>query len=286
MNHRRPRFWGSLIAFAFLLPTAAWAAGGTASGEAPQPGSHLQMAMTLYAGGITLGNITMDATMRPGDYHLVANLQTGGMVNALWQAEIQATASGKIQAGKVLPAFYDSFNTRRDKRQQISLTYDNGDPRLYANPPYNVTDYAVTAPEKKNTLDPLSAVLFIVSGLGADAADPCSVTAHVFDGRRRYDVELSKAKPTQIKMDNGLYSGPALQCQIAYKQLAGYKPQLLKNSEDFPPIHAWIARFPSTVRGRAYTVPLRVWAKTSYGVIAAVATSLKVDGAAPKSPGK
>jgi len=39
------------------------------------------------------------------------------------------------------------------------------------------------------------------------------------------------------------------------------------------------------VTGRAYVVPLRVWADTTYGVIAAVATTLKVDGIAPKPQG-
>jgi hypothetical protein len=40
--------------------------------------------------------------------------------------------------------------------------------------------------------------------------------------------------------------------------------------------------FPSAITGRNYVVPLRVWADTSYGVIAAVATSLKIDGVTPK----
>ena len=283
MSLRRLVAYG-LLAAACVAP-AALGAGGAESGQSAQPGSRLQMAMTLYAGGITLGKLDMDATIRGSDYHLVANLETGGMVNALWQAEIQATSSGKIAGNGLEPALYDSFNTQRSKKQQVSLTYENGNPRLYADPVYSTTGYEVKPDEKKDTLDPLSAVMYIVSGLGADAANPCGVTAHVFDGRRRYDVELTKVKDTQVDMDNGLYKGHALLCEIKYKQLAGFRPKLLKGGDSFPAIYAWIATFPSSVTGRSYTVPLRVWAKTSYGVIAAVATSLKVDGVTPKSPG-
>ena len=52
--------------------------------------------MTLYAGGVTLGKVDMDATIRGDDYHVVSNLETGGIVNAFWQAQIQATSNGKI----------------------------------------------------------------------------------------------------------------------------------------------------------------------------------------------
>ena len=47
------------------------------------------------------------------------------MVNAFWQAEIQATSSGKV--GRVLqPGLYDSFDHRTGKKQEVSLTYENG----------------------------------------------------------------------------------------------------------------------------------------------------------------
>ena len=61
-----------------------------------QAGSQLQMAMTLYAGGVTLGKVDLNATIRGDQYHAVSNLQTGGVVNAFWQSEIQATSTGTV----------------------------------------------------------------------------------------------------------------------------------------------------------------------------------------------
>jgi len=269
------------------LSAAAHAAGGAGSEAPAQTGSTLQMAMTLYAAGVTLGKVDLNTTVRGDQYHSVSNLSTGGVVNAFWQAEIQATSNGTVAPKNFHPGLYDSFYTgRSDKKQEVSLTYDASGPvRLYADPPYPTTGYEVTPAQQKGTLDPLSAITFFVSGVATSTENPCGVTLPVFDGRRRYDVEFVKVKDTTVSMDNGLYKGKAVLCQAKYRQLAGYKPRVIKEGANFPVINAWITTVPSTVSGRSYVVPLRVWANTEYGVIAAVATTLKVDGITPKPEG-
>jgi hypothetical protein len=265
---------------------AAHAAGGAGADQGQQPTSGLQMAMTIYAGGITIGKVDMDAKIVGDKYHVVSNLETSGVVNAFWQSVIQASASGKIESRLLQPTLYDSFYTgHTEKHQEVSLSYEDGTPvRLYANPPYNTTGYEVKPEDKKSTFDPLSAVIFIASGVGAKDDNPCSVLAPVYDGRRRYNIELRKVKDTTVKMDNGLYQGPAVLCEIKYKQLSGFKPRVLRDA-NFPLIDAWVATFQTNIPGRSYAVPLRVWAQSQYGVIAVVATSLKVDGMEPKRVG-
>ena len=73
---------------------------------------------------------------------------------------------------------------------------------------------------------------FIVSGVAADPGNPCTLTAPVFDGRRRYNIEMTKVKDTDIKMDNGLYAGKASLCQVKYRALGGMKPTVLKANEE------------------------------------------------------
>ena len=274
----------------FLLPilvaaaSPALAAGGAGADQPSQPGTQIAATFSLYAGGIGFGKMDMETNFRGTDYRSVSNFQTSGVINAFWQAEIQATSSGKIGTKILEPGLYDSFDINRTgKKQEVSLTYDSANPpRLYADPPYSTTGYEVKPEEQKATLDPLSAVMFIVSGTGTAGA-PCAVTAPVFDGRRRYDIEMSKVKDIDIKMDNGLYAGHASLCQIKYHQLSGFKPRVIKANESFPTINAWVATFPSAVKGSDYVVPLRVWADSSYGVVAVVANSLKIDGQAPKA---
>jgi hypothetical protein len=272
------------VLFTLSSVPLAFAAGG-AGGEAPsQPGSRLEVAMTLYAGGITMGHMDLDTTLRGGEYHTVSNLQTSGVINAFWQSEIQATSSGRLGAKSFLPGLYDSFYTgRAGKKQEVSLTYEGtAPPRLYADPVYSTTGFEVKPEETKNTLDPLSAITQIFSGLSAEAGNPCAVTAPIFDGRRRYDIEVSKVKDVDVRLDSGLYQGKAVQCDLHYRQIAGFRPRVLKDNEKFPVIHAWFVTLPSQVSGRDYTVPVRVWAETKYGVLAVLADHVKVDGQVPK----
>jgi hypothetical protein len=202
--HYRPLALALLATLPFVQ--GAHAAGG-AGAEAPAlTSSQLQMAMTLYAGGVTLGKVDLNATIRGDQYHAVSNLQTGGVVNAFWQSQIQATSTGTVAAKEFHPSLYDSFYTgRSDKKQEVSLTYDGTGPvRLYAAPPYSTTGYEVTPEQQKATFDPLSAITYLVSGVGAAADNPCAVVLPVFDGRRRYNVEITNIKDTNVSMDNGL----------------------------------------------------------------------------------
>jgi len=268
-----------------VLAAPALAAGGAGAEQAGGPKSSLALGMTLYAGGIPLGKVDMNAKFEGDKYSVVSNLETSGVVNAFWQSQIQATSNGIIEDHVLKPSLYDSFYTGHSaNHQEVSLSYDDGDPvRLYANPPYSTTDYEVKADQKKATFDPLSTVVFIASGVGAQPGNPCSVHAPVYDGRRRYDVTLTKVKEININMDDGLYKGPGLLCSIKYKQISGYKPRVLRTT-NFPSINAWVATF-SGVNGRKFAIPLRVWADSEYGTISAVATALKIDGNEPKSEG-
>ena len=45
------------------------------------------------AGGVTLGKVDLDATVRGSEYHVVSHLQTDGVVNAFWKSTIQAIMS-------------------------------------------------------------------------------------------------------------------------------------------------------------------------------------------------
>jgi len=273
------------LSFALLaFSSPALAAGGAGGESQPQPASRLEMAMTLFAGGITMGHMDLDATERGGQYHAVSTLQTLGVVNAFWQSEIQATSSGKLGTKNFVPGLYDSFYTgKTGRKQEVSLTYDGASPpRLYADPAYSTTGFEVKPEDTRNTLDPLSAITLIFSGLGAEAGNPCAITTPVFDGRRRYDIEVSKGRDVDVRLDSGLYQGKGIQCDVRYRQIAGFRPRVLKDNEKFPVIHAWFVTLPSTVAGRDYAVPVRVWAETKYGVLAILANSVKVDGQIPK----
>ncbi len=275
----------SLAALLIGLPTYAFAAGGEGGDEDTGPSSRLNIAMNLYAGGLGLGKVDLDATIRGNQYHAVSNLETSGIANAFWQARIQATSTGAIDGNRFQPSLYNSHTIKKDSKQQVSLTYEpDGNIRIFADPAYSLSKHPITPEEQKGTYDPVSAILYVASGLGANAKNPCGVIAPVFDGRRRYNIEIKKEKDMTVDMDNGLYKGPGVLCEARYNQIAGFSQKVIEGKASFPTIHAWMATFPSA-SGHDYVVPLRVWADTPYGVVAAVTSTLKIDGVDRKMGG-
>jgi hypothetical protein len=114
---------------------------------------------------------------------------------------------------------------------------------------------------------------------------PCGVVAPVFDGRRRYDIAFSFVRRGNYKMDNGLYNGPALLCEVEYRQVAGYQQRIVERGMKMPKIYAWVASFKSaTDPSRTYMIPVRFWADTEFGLITSVASQVRIDGNDLKKP--
>ncbi len=81
--------------------------------------------MTLYAGGITMGQMDLDATFRGGDYHVVSNHADLGRGQRLLAVGNPGHLFGQARREDFVPALYDSFDTgHAGKQQQVSLTYD------------------------------------------------------------------------------------------------------------------------------------------------------------------
>jgi hypothetical protein len=288
--------WARKPAFALLggllmlvaTPHGAGAAGGEATQAAPNPtsSSTLAISMTLYIQGLTLGTVELTSTVDGSAYRAVSRLKTEGIVTLLWRQTIQATASGRIQPDGFQPALYDAFVVKSDgSNEQISLTYgDNGPPKLFVDPPFmDSVKIEIPVKQQMESLDPVSAMTFLLAGSGG--REPCGRQVSVYDGRRNYVIALTRRAATTIRLDNGLYSGPGLQCAVTYRQVSGAGQKVLEGKSALPTAQAMVATLTSKQTGRAYHVPLRLWADTPYGRVAAVATSVSLDGA-PLGPRK
>ena len=245
------------------------------------PASTLELAYDLYAGGIPLGKVAMSARFQGADYKAVSTLETSGIVNAFWQSKIEAASSGSLSQGRVQPSLYDSFSQNRSlPRRHATLSFGLDGPKsMLSDPPYGDNRYPVSEDQRKRTLDPLSAAVFLTSSSTVAQAKPCEAVAPIFDGRRRYDVTFNYVKKTDVRMDNGVYAGPALVCEIHYNQIAGYQQSVIDGNKKFPKMYAWVVPAKSTSDpNRYYMVPVRVWAETEFGVVVALASQVKLDG--------
>ena len=269
------------LPLALAMSQPVQGAGGEGPDDSAGPASTLELSYDLYVGGISLGKAGMSVRYQGDDYKAISTLETKGIVNAFWQSKIEAASNGLLNKGRVQPSLYDSFSQNRaNPRRHGTMTFTPEGPKtLVSDPPYGDNRYPVSDEQRRQTLDPLSAAVFLTSSSLAKDAKPCDAKAPIFDGRRRYDVVFDYVKKTDVHMDNSLYSGAALVCQIHYNQIAGYQQSVIEQNKHFPKMYAWVvpARS-STDPNRSYMVPIRVWAETDYGIVVALASQAKLDG--------
>ena len=253
---------------------------------APEPAGTLDLSYEMRFWFIPFGHTTYRGIFVNNTYQASSYFKTSGLVSVFWQAEIDASASGNVGGHNVAPAVYDSYYRRgSEKKQRVKLTYKpDQPPELLAAPAYDIQKYPVPPEEQTAGVDPMSAVTLIVAGLRADENNPCGTVAPVFDGRRRYNIDFSFIKDQPVKLDNGIYNGTAHLCEMRYRQIAGYKPKMLKEGQAWPPIYALVANIADARAplGR-YLVPLKLWAKTSWGTVTVDLSKLKTGSAADKS---
>ena len=270
-----------------LVPLSAFAADATAPVEpgtmVAQAGgggatSTVQLVWQVYLGGFNLGNIGLKSSFSGNSYSAVSRLKTAGVVNSFYEAVIDATSVGLVTGSALQPQKYDSNTNNEKQNQKVGLTYTASGIQLSSDPPYNTDRFPVTEEQKRGTLDPLSGLVFSLSGVSQTAQKPCGDTVRVFDGRRRYDIELTFVGNDKVKTDGG-YSGPAVKCTVVYKQLAGFKPNLNKG-KSIPVITTWLAPMESTSGGpvKKFMVPVKIQTETPYGTALAHARKVTIDG--------
>ena len=272
-------------ALGLLASLPAVADSKVASLEAPKSGG-IDVGYTISFWRIPFGQTNFDAHFTGDGYRTASHFETSGIVSAFWGAIIDASSSGQIAAHRLSPSVYDSFYRRgSSKKERVKVTYGtNGVPATFADPPYNTARFPVTDAQKKDTFDPLSAVTYMLAGLNGSLSKPCDTVVPVFDGRRRYDIQLTYLHDEPVKLDNGLFTGTAHLCQIHYNQIAGFKPKILKEGRSFPPMYGWFAEIPSaSAPSGHYEIALKVWAPMTLGTVVVNLDQLKVQGGTDKS---
>src|ERR1700743_3134175 len=181
-----------------------------AGGALLAPGAQAQAAdSTLGVGyniafwAISFGHTHYDGTMTPTGYSAKMHFETSGVVSLFWKSKIDATVNGNIGPHTITPVVYDSYSQDRDKPvQRVKVSFDKDIPETLAEPAYNTTKYPVTDEQKKDTLDPMSAITAILSGVKVTDNNPCGTGVQVFDGRRRYDVTFTYKKDEHVELKN------------------------------------------------------------------------------------
>lgn len=268
---------------AISIAGTAFAAPATEVAPSPAPGG-IGVAYSIAFWGIPFGATSYEGKFSGGEYTASSHFETSGIVSLFWQAAIDATAAGRMGPAGPQPAEYDSYYRRSNsKKERVKVTFETGSIITFADPPYDMTKYPVSEAEKREAVDPMSAITLALMGFRADRANPCGSVVPVFDGRRRYDIEFTYLKDEPVTLAGGIFSGTAHLCQLHYRQIAGFKPKILKEGAAFPPIFGDFGDVPAAGAPNGhYVVPLKLWSHLDWGTVSAQLTRLRPQAPAPR----
>jgi hypothetical protein len=249
----------------------------------PSPTSTLTVSYGIAFWNITLGHANYEGLLGANTYSAKAHFETNGVIGAFWKSVIDATVNGGIGAHFISPATYDSYSRNRgNPLQRVKVTFGSEGSTVLADPIYDTTKYPVSEVQKKDAVDPMSAATSILTGAKADANHPCGTGAQIFDGRRRYDLNLTYLKDEPVTLNNGLFSGSAHLCEIHYDAIAGYPQRIVSSRRAPPKMFADFVDVPAqNAPGGRYVVPVKLWSEMSLGTMTVTVDTIKVDGAAP-----
>ncbi|HEX4159245.1 MAG TPA: DUF3108 domain-containing protein [Rhizomicrobium sp.] len=262
---------------ALMIGGTAFAQSAGETSQRPQASGMIGLAYNIAFWSIPFGATSYEARFANGGYAASSHFETSGIVSLFWQAIIDASASGRVAGASLIPNKYDSFYRRGStKKERVTVTFDKSGVTTFADPPYDTTKYPVSGAEKREAVDPMSAVTLVLTGIRAEHTNPCGTAAPVFDGRRRYDIEFAYVRDEPVNL-GALYNGTAHLCRLHYKQIAGFKPKILKEGAAFPAIYGDFAEIPAAgAPERRYLVPLKLWARVNWGTVSAQITKLDI----------
>jgi hypothetical protein len=250
---RRSRIRGALWAVTAVL--AASSAGA-------------QSAMTteydVRYGPLTVLSLRAATDSADGGYRTTTEAHTVGVVAMMFPWHASATTEGRLDAGGFRPLAHRSNGKYRGQRRSVVIEYGVGGAVVAAVDPPADDDYrdAVPIALQQETVDPLTATLSAL-------ASQCRGTVRVFDGRRRYDMELTDLGVADVPQLRGAaYTGSARHCRTEMRPIAGFWRTGPQHDERPSRLDSWIA----SPRPGLPPVPVYLELSSQRGTLAIVLT--------------
>ncbi len=240
-------------------------------GSPAGPGTTLSIKYDFFVGGLKLGNIDLSAAWTDQSYTVRSDIRTDGLAETLFQGRYKINSHGEMDGKRVAPRQFVIDTKTVEDEQFVDLKFDGRMPtELEAIPAYSFP-YPVPDALKQETVDPLSAFMYLIMGSSIAPEAPCGQALPIFDGKRRYDFKVKHVKNISIRSGKTHgYRGPGYLCTLQYTRLAGFKPRK-KGATPFPVVKAQLAR----IEDGKYLVPVRLTIETEFGAIVGTATEVR-----------
>lgn len=272
MKQKSPQFKASLPAAALIGASCLFAGPVATTAAAEALPTNLKVEYAIALGGFNLGTADVEANLGGGSYELDATVRTEGIADQFFETTFALESQGSFSGNRVKPARFISTYHDADSSRRVELTYPSrGAPVMAAEPTYgDGFGPHVQLNDILMTQDPISALLLPTM---TATASPCDRSLPLFDGRRRYDLQLREDGMTEINGGENAYNGPAMRCSVGMLPVAGYERKtLIKLLAREDSIRVWLA----PLEGSDVWIPVRMTLRTPFGGAVMRATRFEV----------
>jgi hypothetical protein len=232
--------------------------------------------------GVQIGKGAWVIEIGDDQFTAAASGMTTGLLRVFATGQGSGASRGIVRGDNLMPTTFVS-NINNDKRvEELRIVLSSGTVKdLSVDPPTipNPERVPLTDAHRRGVVDPMSAGLMRVGG-NADPVSPeaCRRTIPVFDGRMRFDLQLSFKRIEKVQAQKG-YQGPVAVCGVQFVPLAGHVPDrpALKYLMAQRDMEMWLAPIPGT----RIVVPYRISLQTPLGQGVLEATQF-IAAAAPR----
>lgn len=194
-----------------------------------------------------------------------------------FQWDSSVASNGYIRSQKPKPNIYAFKARTEEKSEVIRLNFaGNAVKKIRAVPPTrpHPKRVSVTEAHLRNVVDPLSAVLSFKDDAPSltNGTHACNRKIRIFDGRQRFDVELTFKRKDYAALANGR-SRTAFVCRAKYRPISGHKMnQTVKYMSQSNGLEIWLVPLPKM---KMY-VPYKIIIPIMIGTASAELANFKV----------
>jgi Protein of unknown function (DUF3108) len=227
------------VGFALTMLAGLCLAGGIAPAEAKP----VKLVYVGYLGGLPFLSLSArvelpqgadaQAGLGSGVYRVSANVATEGNFAFLYPYRAEIASSGALKTEQVSPRQYRSNTTTRGRAETVTLSYGkSGRVSILAQPLTRQAQQAAAKGYANGTLDPAGAIVALVASFAQRHS--CQGRLKLFDGARRYDLELGQVGFVDLNpLPRSYYAGSATECSVVPRLIAGFS-QAAMQSQLYP----------------------------------------------------
>lgn len=199
--------------FACALALATAPLHGAAAGESA--------AFNVSFGGIRAGVLAFRGEDNGGSYTVHGSARASGLLGALFDAEIDTVAQGKVNGNVYRPRMAREVTAKPDDRRERRYDFNGaGVPRITDTPARAPRPDDAPAAQQAGTVDTTTAAYAILRDRPGPLA--CDLDLAVFDGRKRHRIVFDRM------------AADGLTCAGVYSRVAGFSAAEMTEQRDWP----------------------------------------------------